>query len=113
MSTDYLSGAKARPMRKADNLTAIYGPLFGNVGSSISNNARGLRGLEQGQFYFFSLSSPIINTITQYNTIILVLHISVNLLPSRLTHLSVYQEKNFYPALSAINSKGVNSSWQQ
>jgi hypothetical protein len=47
MSTRNLSGDKGRPVRKADNLTAICDSVE-NVGASISHNPIGLHGLLQG-----------------------------------------------------------------
>jgi hypothetical protein len=45
MSTRNLPGAKERPARKADNLTA---DCLENVGTSTSHNHMGLHGLLQG-----------------------------------------------------------------
>jgi hypothetical protein len=46
MSTSNLPEDKGWPVRKADNLTAIYDCLE-NVGASTSHNPMGLRGLLQ------------------------------------------------------------------
>jgi hypothetical protein len=49
MSTRNHSGHKGRRARKADNLTAIYEPIFPeNMGASTSHNPTGLGGLLQG-----------------------------------------------------------------
>jgi hypothetical protein len=49
MSTINLPGSKERPVRKADNLTAICEPIcLENVGASMSHNPVGLHGLLQG-----------------------------------------------------------------
>jgi hypothetical protein len=54
MSIRNLPGGKGRPARKADNLTAICGPIcLENVGASASHNPMGLYGLLQGQLYLF------------------------------------------------------------
>jgi hypothetical protein len=50
MSTRNLPGAKKRPARRADNLTAIYEPLSENVGASTSRNLKGLHGLYMENF---------------------------------------------------------------
>jgi hypothetical protein len=49
MSTRNIPGDKWRPVRKADNVTAISEPIV--VGASTSHNPMGLHGLLQGQLY--------------------------------------------------------------
>jgi hypothetical protein len=48
MSTRNLPGGKERPVRKANNLNAIYELTIGNVGASMSHKPMGLHGLLQG-----------------------------------------------------------------
>jgi hypothetical protein len=47
MSTRYLPGCKGLPVRKADNLTAIWADCLENMGASTSYNAMSLHGLLQ------------------------------------------------------------------
>jgi hypothetical protein len=55
MSTRNIPGGEGRPVRKADNLTAICEPIvYKNVGASISHNHMGLRGLLKGYLYLIT-----------------------------------------------------------
>jgi hypothetical protein len=51
------SWGKKRPVRRADNLAAIYEPMSGNVGASTSRNPKGLRGRYRDNFSFLQNSS--------------------------------------------------------
>jgi hypothetical protein len=48
LSTRNLPGGKGLPVRKADNLTAIWAEYPENVGASTSHDPMGLHGLLQG-----------------------------------------------------------------
>jgi hypothetical protein len=46
--------SRARPVRKADNITALCLDCLDNVGSLTSHNPRGLHGLLWGELYFLT-----------------------------------------------------------
>jgi hypothetical protein len=58
-------GSRARPVRRADNLTAVYEPIVWTMGSLTSHSPVGLRSLLRGYLYFLLFNGNMQDSLEQ------------------------------------------------